>query len=374
MGSPNDIADMMAKLHAASTVVDEEMLSNVQECSDDYFLLPWRKTLLLQANCPTVSKWLACSPPTKGIRVQSPAGTLRIFACGNRAGRCRWSAGFLGDLPFPPPLHSSAAPCSHHPPLIGTQDLTEPSKSLKSRPNLFIHSLAPTGRDPKTNVRGNATVGRKQEYSEKNYRKIATSATFPTSVNPSNTPPGTKPGVNVVGVRPRQQRRLMLLSSVTPHDMLLCMNPSCRGHVARCHAIVAKPSCTAYVPFRVDEASLTAYLHSRRPKASRATPDSANWATPLVPYGLTVVSQLARCICRDGWTDRWYQGSITWRGVGPLSTQAVGAHGLYFNEEVQRHRKECGQRPPELGIGHVTPRWSRGQLLGCSDETMEIIR
>ncbi|KAJ8867568.1 hypothetical protein PR048_031370 [Dryococelus australis] len=32
------------------------------------------------------------------------------FARANRAGRCRWSAGFLGDLPFPPPLHSSAAP------------------------------------------------------------------------------------------------------------------------------------------------------------------------------------------------------------------------------------------------------------------------
>ncbi|KAJ8888363.1 hypothetical protein PR048_007853 [Dryococelus australis] len=38
-----------------------------------------------------------------------------FFACGNRAGRCRWSAGFLGDLPFPPPpppFHFGAAPCS----------------------------------------------------------------------------------------------------------------------------------------------------------------------------------------------------------------------------------------------------------------------
>ncbi|KAJ8875008.1 hypothetical protein PR048_022898 [Dryococelus australis] len=38
---------------------------------------------------------------TKAIRVQSPAGSLRIFACGNRAGRCRWSAGLLGDLVSP---------------------------------------------------------------------------------------------------------------------------------------------------------------------------------------------------------------------------------------------------------------------------------
>ncbi|KAJ8873096.1 hypothetical protein PR048_026712 [Dryococelus australis] len=53
-----------------------------------------------------VAEWLACSPPTKAIRVQSPVGPLRIFGCGNRAGRCRWSAGFLGNLPFPLPFHS----------------------------------------------------------------------------------------------------------------------------------------------------------------------------------------------------------------------------------------------------------------------------
>ncbi|KAJ8872123.1 hypothetical protein PR048_025725 [Dryococelus australis] len=32
--------------------------------------------------------------------------------CGNRAPRCRWSAGFLGDLPFRPHFHSGAAPYS----------------------------------------------------------------------------------------------------------------------------------------------------------------------------------------------------------------------------------------------------------------------
>ncbi|KAJ8876156.1 hypothetical protein PR048_024065 [Dryococelus australis] len=52
----------------------------------------------------TLAERLACSPPTKAIRVQSPAASLWIFACGNRAGRCRWSAGFLVDLPFPRPL------------------------------------------------------------------------------------------------------------------------------------------------------------------------------------------------------------------------------------------------------------------------------
>ncbi|KAJ8869003.1 hypothetical protein PR048_030549 [Dryococelus australis] len=51
-------------------------------------------------------KWLARSSPTEAIRVQSPAGPLRIFANGNR---CR---GFSRDLPFSPPFHSGAVPCS----------------------------------------------------------------------------------------------------------------------------------------------------------------------------------------------------------------------------------------------------------------------
>ncbi|KAJ8898009.1 hypothetical protein PR048_003369 [Dryococelus australis] len=33
----------------------------------------------------------------------------RSSYCGDLAGRCRWPAGFLGALPFPPPLHSNAA-------------------------------------------------------------------------------------------------------------------------------------------------------------------------------------------------------------------------------------------------------------------------
>ncbi|KAJ8877916.1 hypothetical protein PR048_022375 [Dryococelus australis] len=36
-----------------------------------------------------------------------------FFPCENRGRRCRWSAGFLGDLSFPPPLHSGAAPYSY---------------------------------------------------------------------------------------------------------------------------------------------------------------------------------------------------------------------------------------------------------------------
>ncbi|KAJ8894910.1 hypothetical protein PR048_000217 [Dryococelus australis] len=61
----------------------------------------------------TVAERLVRSPPTKVIRVQSPAGSLRICACGNRAGRCRWSAGSLGDLPFSPPLNSDPSKSLH---------------------------------------------------------------------------------------------------------------------------------------------------------------------------------------------------------------------------------------------------------------------
>ncbi|KAJ8872610.1 hypothetical protein PR048_026216 [Dryococelus australis] len=48
----------------------------------------------------TVAEQLACSPSTKAIQVQSPAGSLRIFACGNRAGRCRRSTG-ISRFPCP---------------------------------------------------------------------------------------------------------------------------------------------------------------------------------------------------------------------------------------------------------------------------------
>ncbi|KAJ8880309.1 hypothetical protein PR048_016775 [Dryococelus australis] len=63
------------------------------------------KDTLLPVRGATVAERLACLPPTKAIRVQSVAGPLRIFARGNRAGRCRWSPGLLGDFPFPAPFH-----------------------------------------------------------------------------------------------------------------------------------------------------------------------------------------------------------------------------------------------------------------------------
>ncbi|KAJ8882699.1 hypothetical protein PR048_014511 [Dryococelus australis] len=49
-------------------------------------------------------------------------GHSRIFTSGKHAGRCRWSAGCLGDLP-PPPPRSGAAAFSPNFALIGSQDL-----------------------------------------------------------------------------------------------------------------------------------------------------------------------------------------------------------------------------------------------------------
>ncbi|KAJ8890059.1 hypothetical protein PR048_009565 [Dryococelus australis] len=66
-----------------------------------------------------VAERLACSHPTKANRAQFPAKSFQIFASGNRAGRCHWSAGFLGDLRLSRPcipalLHSHLIP----PPLL----------------------------------------------------------------------------------------------------------------------------------------------------------------------------------------------------------------------------------------------------------------
>ncbi|KAJ8877934.1 hypothetical protein PR048_022393 [Dryococelus australis] len=64
-------------------------------------------------------------------------GHTRNFATGDRAGQCRWSAGFSGISRFPPPLHTVTAPSTPHFILIGSQDL-----DVKSRPNLFTHLLS----------------------------------------------------------------------------------------------------------------------------------------------------------------------------------------------------------------------------------------
>ncbi|KAJ8880636.1 hypothetical protein PR048_017106 [Dryococelus australis] len=76
----------------------------------------------------------ACLPPRRN-GFNTPADSLRIFASGNRSGRCRWFPGFLGDLPFPQPF--IPALLHTHLTLAVFQDPND-----KNCPDLFIHRTA----------------------------------------------------------------------------------------------------------------------------------------------------------------------------------------------------------------------------------------
>ncbi|KAJ8878345.1 hypothetical protein PR048_018922 [Dryococelus australis] len=101
---------------AASGDTDKSPLTTV--CS--YLVLPADHKYTSCATCPrsrtrgaTVTERLDCSPPTKANRVQSPAGSLPDF---RKWESCRTMSlvdeSFLGDLPFPLPFDSGAAPYS----------------------------------------------------------------------------------------------------------------------------------------------------------------------------------------------------------------------------------------------------------------------
>ncbi|KAJ8871253.1 hypothetical protein PR048_027559 [Dryococelus australis] len=79
----------------------------------------------------TVTEWLACSPPTKANRVQSPAGSLPDF---RRWESCRTMPLVGGELPFPPALSFRRRSLFTSITLIGSQD-----HDVDSRPNLFTH-------------------------------------------------------------------------------------------------------------------------------------------------------------------------------------------------------------------------------------------
>ncbi|KAJ8868911.1 hypothetical protein PR048_030452 [Dryococelus australis] len=104
-----------------------------------------------------VAERLDCSPPTKANRVQSPPpgpGHSHIFTSGDRAGRCRWLAGFLGDLPLPPTLHSGAVPFSPRFTLIASQDLVAATHHGSMRRGLSRRSrLTTIQRDRQSSVR-----------------------------------------------------------------------------------------------------------------------------------------------------------------------------------------------------------------------------
>ncbi|KAJ8893743.1 hypothetical protein PR048_006343 [Dryococelus australis] len=78
-------------------------------------------------------------------RFNTRLGRPRIFACGNRAGQCRLSIGFLGGSPVSPPFYSGYIRTLIT--LIGSQDLI-----VKSRLNLVTHSLIRTAISYHSNV------------------------------------------------------------------------------------------------------------------------------------------------------------------------------------------------------------------------------
>ncbi|KAJ8876774.1 hypothetical protein PR048_021221 [Dryococelus australis] len=115
----------------------------------------------------TVTEWLDCSLSTKANRIQTPAGSLLIFASGNRTGRCRWSVDFLEEPSFPPPFHSSPALFSPHFTLIGYQDIAVNSQHSKLS----------------TEQRRNARAGNRKTP-EKTRRPAASFSKVPTCENP----------------------------------------------------------------------------------------------------------------------------------------------------------------------------------------------
>ncbi|KAJ8866646.1 hypothetical protein PR048_032507 [Dryococelus australis] len=89
---------------------------------------------------------------------------LRIFACGNRAGRCRLSVGFLRDLPFPPPLSFRRCSTLTSITLIGSEDLAE--REMDEREEKRVYAGMRGGQKeevvkdrPLRNGKGNARIG-----------------------------------------------------------------------------------------------------------------------------------------------------------------------------------------------------------------------
>ncbi|KAJ8871403.1 hypothetical protein PR048_027720 [Dryococelus australis] len=89
--------------------------------------------------------------PAMRTGFDSPQGRSQIFTLGNRAEECRCSAGFLRDFPFPPPLHSGAAPYSPHITHIGSHDL-----AVKGRADTHIQTHAGTPKNPDTHLHTNS--------------------------------------------------------------------------------------------------------------------------------------------------------------------------------------------------------------------------
>ncbi|KAJ8868860.1 hypothetical protein PR048_030401 [Dryococelus australis] len=85
------------------------------------------------------------SARTKENRVRLSAGSLLILARGNRDGRCHWSAGFLGGLPFSQPFEVSME--QHRNERAG--EIGYPREKPRQRPARFPHGEYPGGGEPR---------------------------------------------------------------------------------------------------------------------------------------------------------------------------------------------------------------------------------
>ncbi|KAJ8888357.1 hypothetical protein PR048_007847 [Dryococelus australis] len=127
----------------------------------------------------------------------------RIFARGNRPGRCCRSAGFLGDIPFPPALASPALNTSIIGP-SGVVDLTAAETIiflLQWRRKLRVNSalFVPQTRGYRKHPMKVIELGMEQRRNERAWgtgdrRPSASSGTIPTCENPGVTRPGIEPG------------------------------------------------------------------------------------------------------------------------------------------------------------------------------------
>ncbi|KAJ8873816.1 hypothetical protein PR048_024652 [Dryococelus australis] len=152
------------------------------------------------------------SLPSGRTGFDSQRSRSRILARENRAGRCRWSAGFLGDLPFPPPFYFGAAPYTPHFTLIGSQDL-----AVKSRPNLFTHSLyVPIMSCAQTNTTVKVTGGRGVAHSSRDQ-----SMSDPAMPRTSGHPP--EEGSSGAGRKPSQLASLLFYFTYPPPHARSCL-------------------------------------------------------------------------------------------------------------------------------------------------------
>ncbi|KAJ8866242.1 hypothetical protein PR048_032085 [Dryococelus australis] len=146
----------------------------------------WRAWSIQEMACSDVARL-----PTSRIGFNPQLGHSWIIARGNRDGRCRWSAGFIGELPFTPPFHSGAAQYSPHFTLTVSQ-----YKTLK-RGIALLNWLSI--------LHGG---GGKREIPDKTRRPMASSVTIPTSDNPGVTQLGIKPGSRTLAALPLLQEIL----------------------------------------------------------------------------------------------------------------------------------------------------------------------